>query len=208
MRTEKCQISGIRPATYHVTVMQDGERKKMDICEYDDARLTRQQRRASPLESLFGGGDPFKGFFDRARGMMGDAMPRPDRHDRCGQREAICGQLQRADQGHAAEGGRAHAGQRPSRHRHRTAAPCPARQRGGAGGPPRDPSATNRQQEDHGLRIAASSEVLRGDVHGHEPCWVSPPLCEEPASGPWSRRENASAFATRPNGLFWTRATN
>ncbi|ABL72078.1 ATP-dependent Clp protease ATP-binding subunit [Paracoccus denitrificans] len=72
MATEMCQICGIRPAAYHVTVMQDGERKQMDICEYDYARLTRQQRRASPLESLFGG-DPFDGFFDRARGLMGDA---------------------------------------------------------------------------------------------------------------------------------------
>ena len=60
--------------------MQDGVRKDMDICKYDYARLTRDQRPASALESMFGGG--FDDFFDRAQDMLGAdrAMPRRGPH--------------------------------------------------------------------------------------------------------------------------------
>ena len=48
---EICEICGSRPATMRVAVMQDGQREELNICEYDYARLTRQQqRRSSPME--------------------------------------------------------------------------------------------------------------------------------------------------------------
>ena len=73
MAQELCEICHQRPAVYRVTVMQDGTRKEMDICEYDYARLTRGQRHTSALESMFGGG--MDDFFDRAQGMVGDGRP-------------------------------------------------------------------------------------------------------------------------------------
>ena len=67
-----------------VAVMQDGQREELNICEYDYARLTRQQqRRSSPMESLFGdspfGGDIFGDFMGRARDAMGDGETRARR---------------------------------------------------------------------------------------------------------------------------------
>ncbi|NHF72273.1 ATP-dependent Clp protease ATP-binding subunit [Paracoccus xiamenensis] len=77
MAQELCEICGIRPATMRVAVMQDGQREELDICDYDYARLTRQQRYSSPMESMFGG-DPFGDLMGRAREMMGasDRGPR------------------------------------------------------------------------------------------------------------------------------------
>jgi ATP-dependent Clp protease ATP-binding subunit ClpC len=65
-----CDICGIRPATRRVEVVQNGERRTLDICDYDYARLVRQQRQTSPFESLFRGTgledffgeDPFAAF--------------------------------------------------------------------------------------------------------------------------------------------------
>ena len=81
MAQEICEICGIRPATMRVAVMQDGQREELNICEYDYARLTRQQqRRSSPMESLFGdspfGSDIFGDFMGRARDAMGDGETR------------------------------------------------------------------------------------------------------------------------------------
>lgn len=66
MANELCEICGIRPSTMTVTVSEGGRQRQMDICDYDYTRLTRQQRRASPMESLFGN-SMFDSFFDRAR---------------------------------------------------------------------------------------------------------------------------------------------
>ena len=67
-----------------VAVMLDGQREELNICVYDYARLTRQQqRRSSPMESLFGdspfGGDIFGDFMGRARDAMGDGETRARR---------------------------------------------------------------------------------------------------------------------------------
>ncbi len=72
MASELCEICHKRPAAYQVTVMQNGVRKQMNICEYDYARLTRDQRHTSAMESMFGGGG-FDDFFERAQDMLGGA---------------------------------------------------------------------------------------------------------------------------------------
>ena len=51
-----CDICGARPASVRVTVLQDGERQDLDVCDYHYHQLTRHQRYISPLESLFGSG--------------------------------------------------------------------------------------------------------------------------------------------------------
>ncbi len=63
MAARICEICGVRPASVRVTMVQDGVRENLDVCDYDYARLTRHQQYQSPLESLFGG-DPFGGFMD------------------------------------------------------------------------------------------------------------------------------------------------
>jgi ATP-dependent Clp protease ATP-binding subunit ClpC len=56
MAQDLCDICGVRPATVRVTVLQDGEERQLDVCDFHYAQLTRHQRYVSPLESLFGGG--------------------------------------------------------------------------------------------------------------------------------------------------------
>lgn len=51
-----CDICGARPASVRVTVLQDGERRDLDVCDFHYVQLTRHQRYISPLESLFGSG--------------------------------------------------------------------------------------------------------------------------------------------------------
>ncbi|XRV73546.1 AAA family ATPase [Luteibacter sp. E-22] len=73
MAARICEICGVRPASVRVTMVQDGVRENLDVCDYDYARLTRHQQYQSPLESLFGG-DPFGGFMDNGgpgRAAMG-----------------------------------------------------------------------------------------------------------------------------------------
>lgn len=57
-----CDICGIRPATRRVEVVQNGERRTLDVCDVDYRRLVRQQRQASTFESLFRG-TGFEDFF-------------------------------------------------------------------------------------------------------------------------------------------------
>lgn len=51
-----CEICNARPAVAQVTVVQDGDRKSMSICEYDYRQLMRHQRMLNPFDSLLGGG--------------------------------------------------------------------------------------------------------------------------------------------------------
>ncbi|MGF6574834.1 ATP-dependent Clp protease ATP-binding subunit ClpC [Paraburkholderia sp. GAS333] len=51
-----CDICGARPASVRVTVLQDGEQRDLDVCDFHYIQLTRHQRYISPLESLFGSG--------------------------------------------------------------------------------------------------------------------------------------------------------
>jgi ATP-dependent Clp protease ATP-binding subunit ClpC len=51
-----CDICGVRPVSVRVTVLQDGERRNLEVCDYHYVQLTRHQRYISPLESLFRGG--------------------------------------------------------------------------------------------------------------------------------------------------------
>jgi ATP-dependent Clp protease ATP-binding subunit ClpC len=61
-----CDICHVRPATVRASVVRNGEQETLSLCEVDYRRLARQQRGASPLESLFGGrpGSLFDDFFD------------------------------------------------------------------------------------------------------------------------------------------------
>ncbi|SAK95295.1 ATPase [Caballeronia catudaia] len=51
-----CEICHARPAVAQVTVVQNGERKSMSICEYDYRQLMRHQSMLNPFDSLLGGG--------------------------------------------------------------------------------------------------------------------------------------------------------
>ncbi|CAI1004489.1 ATP-dependent Clp protease ATP-binding subunit [Serratia ficaria] len=59
-----CDICHARPASGHVTVMQNGQRKTIAICDYDYRQLMRHQNILNPFDSLLGGGGPFSRFFD------------------------------------------------------------------------------------------------------------------------------------------------
>ncbi|SPL62633.1 ATP-dependent Clp protease ATP-binding subunit ClpA [Ochrobactrum soli] len=71
-----------RPATVRVAVVQDGQQKQINVCDYHYSQLTRHQRMLSPLESLFRGG-LFDDFFGGAQELPqagGPAVPaRADR---------------------------------------------------------------------------------------------------------------------------------
>lgn len=62
-----CEICNARPAVARVTVMQNGERKSMSICDYDYRQLMRHQSMLNPFDSLLGGG------LSRFFGGLGDA---------------------------------------------------------------------------------------------------------------------------------------
>ncbi|MEM5453778.1 ATP-dependent Clp protease ATP-binding subunit [Paraburkholderia phytofirmans] len=51
-----CEICNARPAVARVTVVQNGERKTLSICDYDYRQLMRHQSMANPFDSLLGGG--------------------------------------------------------------------------------------------------------------------------------------------------------
>lgn len=61
-----CEICHARPAVAQVTVVQNGERKSMSICEYDYRQLMRHQSMLNPFDSLLGGG---------LSRLMGGGMP-------------------------------------------------------------------------------------------------------------------------------------
>ncbi|MFM0015329.1 ATP-dependent Clp protease ATP-binding subunit [Paraburkholderia sediminicola] len=51
-----CEICNARPAVARVTVVQNGERKSLSICDYDYRQLMRHQSMQNPFDSLLGGG--------------------------------------------------------------------------------------------------------------------------------------------------------
>ncbi|WP_322071556.1 ATP-dependent Clp protease ATP-binding subunit [Paraburkholderia bannensis] len=51
-----CEICNTRPAVARVTVVQNGQRKSMSICDYDYRQLMRHQSMMNPFDSLLGGG--------------------------------------------------------------------------------------------------------------------------------------------------------
>jgi ATP-dependent Clp protease ATP-binding subunit ClpC len=51
-----CEICNSRPAVARVTVVQNGERKSLSICDYDYRQLMRHQSMVNPFDSLLGGG--------------------------------------------------------------------------------------------------------------------------------------------------------
>jgi len=56
MANGTCDVCGVRPATVRAQVVNNGQRRVMELCDIDYRRLARQQSRSSsPLESLFGG---------------------------------------------------------------------------------------------------------------------------------------------------------
>jgi ATP-dependent Clp protease ATP-binding subunit ClpC len=73
MAAKLCEICGVRPAAIRVTVVRDGAREDLDVCEYDYGQLTRHQKYLSPFESLFGN-SPFGDFFNRSDGLA-DSSP-------------------------------------------------------------------------------------------------------------------------------------
>ncbi|MFM0606224.1 AAA family ATPase [Paraburkholderia sediminicola] len=50
-----CEICNARPAVARVTVVQNGERKSLSICDYDYRQLMRHQSMVNPFDSLLGG---------------------------------------------------------------------------------------------------------------------------------------------------------
>jgi len=48
-----CDICGVRPASVRLAVLQNGQRRIVDVCDFHYAQLTRHQRSLSPLEALF-----------------------------------------------------------------------------------------------------------------------------------------------------------
>ena len=80
-----CDICQARPATVRVAVLQDGQQKQINVCDFHYSQLIRHQRSLSPLESLFRGGllDDFLG----RRGARGgssealEALSQPSRED-------------------------------------------------------------------------------------------------------------------------------
>ncbi|MEL7941642.1 ATP-dependent Clp protease ATP-binding subunit [Pseudomonas delhiensis] len=66
-----CEICNARPAVARVTVVQNGERKSMSICDHDYRQLMRHQSMLNPFDSLLGGGGLSR-FFDRFGGGAGD----------------------------------------------------------------------------------------------------------------------------------------
>ncbi|MFM0360553.1 ATP-dependent Clp protease ATP-binding subunit [Paraburkholderia sediminicola] len=51
-----CEICNARPAVARVTVVQNGGRKSLSICDYDYRQLMRHQSMQNPFDSLLGGG--------------------------------------------------------------------------------------------------------------------------------------------------------
>src|SRR5207245_9410870 len=63
-KAQLCDICHRRPAAFRVTVVENGRRRRLEVCREDYAQLRAQQ--ASPFESLFGGslfGDDMLGDF-------------------------------------------------------------------------------------------------------------------------------------------------
>src|SRR2546428_10789611 len=70
-KAQLCDICHRRPAAFRVTVVENGRRRRLEVCREDYAQLRAQQ--ASPFESLFGGsllGDDLLGDF------LDDGLPR------------------------------------------------------------------------------------------------------------------------------------
>ena len=105
-----CDICHVRPATVRASVVRNGEQETLSLCEVDYRRLARQQRGASPLESLFGGraGSLFDDFFDD--GLWSDLPAGARRLHDHGDRQltddarALPRQGERRSRGHAAAG--------------------------------------------------------------------------------------------------------
>ena len=78
-KAQLCDICHRRPAAFRVTVVENGRRRRLEVCREDYAQLRAQQ--ASPFESLFGGslfGDDMLGDFldDGFRRSSGRSAPR------------------------------------------------------------------------------------------------------------------------------------
>ncbi|MCY1331834.1 Clp amino terminal domain protein [compost metagenome] len=71
-----CEICNARPAVARVTVVQDGERKTMSICDYDYRQLLRHQEMLNPFDSLLGGGGLSRFFRGLGGGIDDDGHER------------------------------------------------------------------------------------------------------------------------------------
>jgi ATP-dependent Clp protease ATP-binding subunit ClpC len=69
-----CEICNARPAVARVTVVQNGERKTLSICDYDYRQIMRHQSMVNPFDSLLGGGGLSR-FFG---GLGGEGSQRED----------------------------------------------------------------------------------------------------------------------------------
>jgi len=68
-----CDICHARPAVARVSVVQNGERKTMSICDYDYRQLMRHQSMVNPFDSLLGGGNGLSRFFGDFDGEAEDS---------------------------------------------------------------------------------------------------------------------------------------
>src|SRR5882762_8703809 len=81
-----CDICHRRPAAVRVTVVEEGQRRTLNVCRQDYAKL--RARQASPFESVFGGslfGDDMLGdFFGEGERGGGDGSPTEEGEGRAG----------------------------------------------------------------------------------------------------------------------------
>ena len=75
MPSSLCEICHARPAVARVTVVQNGERRTMSICNYDYRQLMRHQSMLNPFDSLLGGGGLSRFFGDGGAGQPHAAEP-------------------------------------------------------------------------------------------------------------------------------------
>ncbi|WP_083654736.1 ATP-dependent Clp protease ATP-binding subunit [Burkholderia sp. SRS-W-2-2016] len=70
-----CDICGVRPATVRLALLQNGQRRIVDVCDFHYGQLTRHQRSLSPLEALFRAGALDGGEQEGEPGEPGAAIP-------------------------------------------------------------------------------------------------------------------------------------
>ena len=64
-----CEICGFRPATTKVTVVEDGQRRVLHVCNEDLRKLQKQS--SSPFNRMFGGENIFDNLFGDADDLSG-----------------------------------------------------------------------------------------------------------------------------------------
>jgi len=72
-----CDVCGTRPATVHARAVVNGEQRNLELCDEDYRRMLSEQKRTSPLESLFGNSQLGRLFDDNFFGTGGRSGSAP-----------------------------------------------------------------------------------------------------------------------------------